>query len=727
MQCTPFYRSLPSSKVLLIDNVPDGILFEDSLRQLFPSAKSIRITRDTKELQDVYEKREKLVNKLEGGFVKVLKKCTSMRTKAEKKDKPLPQPSENVGSYIKENKLPKYKLKSIPFIGEKKKMFNEGFDELNEFNEKIDKMQSVYPDAFEDKVGSVFLEFPSHFEMQRAYQAIPYCEHFKKSRRSQSFMPNEVIWKNVGMGYVERKGKRTGAKAFLILMIIYWAIPVAVVGCISNINYLTEKVHFLRFINNMPSVLMGIITGILPTVLLSLLMSLVPPIIRWWGKFGGCMTTQDLDYWTQQWFFAFEVIQVFLITTCTSAASSVVTSIINDPTSAMTMLSEQLPPASNFYICYMLLQGLAISSGMLAQIVGLVLSFVLGRILDKTPRQKWKRKVSLSAPNWGTSYALYGMFTVIMLCYSIIAPIIIAFTVIAYYLIYWAQMYSMVYVSGHGTDNRGRNYPLALFEVFVGLYLAEICLMALFVMQKNWAVVVLEAVALAVTVFCHLYFRWLFEPVLDTVPVGAVKGQYPQDLGLKDIRAEGESYFITDESAAQKTGAIDNAGEHSLNDESKFMYASKDGDSSNNEKDDMYAPSHLSKVDADADISPYTFTQENNETAQHMGWKAMLDLYIHPKKYMSYKFYRNYMPDFWLAPIEPTLIEDLKYQTPYVTEETPSLWIPKDKMGISEQIKGLCTERAIPISDENAVVEEKGKVSISEDAAPPNWKPELVY
>lgn len=731
MQCTPFYRSLPSSKVLLIDNVDEGLLFEDSLKQLFPSVKRIRITRDTKKLQEVCEKREKLVNKLEGGFVNVLKKCVKLKFKAEKKEKPCPEPSDKITSYIPEKKLPTYKLK--PIIGEKKKIFNEGFDQLESFNEDVDKYQSTYPDAFENKVGSVFLEFPSHFEMQRAYQSIGYSDHFKKSRCFQSFMPNEVIWKNVGLGYAARKSKKSGANTFLCLMIIFWAIPVAVVGCISNINYLTEKVPFLRFINNMPTVLLGIITGLLPTVLLSILMSLVPPIIRWWGKFGGCMTVQQLDFWTQQWFFAFEVIQVFLITTCTSAASSVVTSIINNPSEAMTMLSEQLPPASNFYICYMLLQGLAISSGSLAQIVGLILSFVLGRFLDKTPRQLWQRRVGLSAPSWGTMYGLYGMFTVIMLCFAIISPIIIAFTVIAYYLIYWAQMYSMVYVSGHGIDNRGRNYPLALFQVFVGLYLAEVCLIGLFVMQKNWAIVVLEAISIAVTVACHLYFRWLFEPIMDTVPVGAIKGDYPNDLGLSDVKKEGEAYFVGNTAVGDNNiNNTDIPVGGSTNDDptpklNKDTESSLNGGNHSEEKKDEYLSSHLSTVDADADISNYTFAQENNETMEHMGYKGMIEKFLHPKRFMTFKFYRNYMPDFWMAPIEPRLIEDFKYETPYVTEDKPSLWIPADKMGLSTEIKGLCSDRDIPITDQYATVEGKAKVEITDDAVPPNWKPDLVY
>jgi len=57
---------------------------------------------------------------------------------------------------------------------------------------------------------------------------------------------------------------------------------------------------------------------------------------------------------------AFQVIQVFLITTFASGAAAVVTKIIDDPGSATTLLAENLPKASNFYISYFIVQGLGV-------------------------------------------------------------------------------------------------------------------------------------------------------------------------------------------------------------------------------------------------------------------------------------------------------------------------------------------------------------------------------
>lgn len=755
LQCTPFYSSLRSSKVLLVDNVAEDLLFEDSLRRLFPAAQRIAITRDTKKAREIWEKRGKLIGKLEGAFINVISKCIKTRSKLEKKvekgkDVEFPTPTDNIESYIPEKKLPSYKYK--PVIGESKKVFNEGIEELKTFNDDLKVEQDKIAESSDDlpKVGSVFLEFESHLELQRAYQAIDCSDNFKKSRKFQSFFPKEVIWKNVGVGYAARQSKKAGANTFLTLMIIFWAIPVAVVGCISNINYLTEKVPFLRFINNMPDVLMGIITGILPSVLLAILMSLVPPIIRYFGKLGGCMTVQQLDFWTQQWYFAFQVIQVFLVTTCTSAASSVVTSIINDPSSAMTMLAANLPPASNFYISYMLLQGLSISSGLLAQIVGLILSFVLGRILDKTPRQKWTRSVSLATPSWGTLYASFGLFTVILMCYAIIAPIIIAFTSIAFILIFVAQLYSFIYVSGHAVDNRGRNYPLALFQVFVGVYLAEICLIALFVMQKNWAVVVLESIWLALTVCAHLYFRWLFEPVLDTVPIGAIEGYYPnEDNGRKQVKKVGTDYFVTDNVPDKVPDA------HTIDDNNTVV-----GGNINKEKVDN---TELSSGSLNGTLEKKaTLFSNNNDTRpnQHVGdvekqtkgvnnqsyskmadefgnyvhggyrasFKDTIMRYLKPRNYLQYVDYRPSMPEYWGSPIPEVLNDDVVYQPSEITDtDKPVLWIAKDHLGLSDSIIAKCTENDVSCSSAYAEFNEKGKVEIQEASFPPSYTESIMY
>lgn len=120
------------------------------------------------------------------------------------------------------------------------------------------------------------------------------------------------------------------------------------------------------------------------------------------AKLGGCPTAAAVELWTQNAYFGFQVVQVFLVTTLSSAASAVVEDIIQQPTKAASLLAANLPLAANFYISYIVLQGLTFTAGALLGISGLIVGKVLGKLLDSTPRKMYKRWMSLSGLSWGT-------------------------------------------------------------------------------------------------------------------------------------------------------------------------------------------------------------------------------------------------------------------------------------------------------------------------------------
>lgn len=731
LQTTPFYSSLPQSRTLLIDNVPEKLLNEESIRELFPASQQIWIPEKTKELQKLVKKRTKLASKFEGGLTKLVTKSTKLRNKAQKKGEELPSPADDPSAYFKDKKLPTYKDK--PIIGKKKYLLTDGYTEMEEYDTQIKELQASYP-GHEEKEGAVLILFASHLELQRAYQAVPFSDDLKKSRRRAGFAPEDVIWSNMGASFYSRMVKKAGAVALLTATIIFWSIPVAVVGVISNINYLIEKLPWLGFINNMPSKLLGIITGLLPTVALAVLMSLLPPFIRKVGKISGCLTVQEVERWTQQWYYAFQVVQTFLVTTLASAASSSVTAILDDPSSAMKLLSKYLPPAANFYICYIELKGLSISSGSLAQIVPLILSFILGPLLDKTPRKKWNRYNKLGTMSWGTTYGDYGFFTVIIMCYGIIAPIIILFVVVAYFLVYVSFLYNLTYVKDHAYDSRGRNYPLALFEVFVGMYVAEICLCGLFVMQKNWACVALEIVWIVVTIISHVYFRWTFEPVLDTVPMGAIReleagetGAYSlSDQGKKQIKAEGEAFFVNGRGT---TAGFAEDGPFA-DDNSSFTF--KNNSPQVNEKaKDFTQQGTSAAAKAEATVPADTEKSAAGQTADPLAAvtspasvSQQITDYFRPKSVLTLEYMQTMIPSVWKERCSKALADDVDYSQPAISDASPDIWIPKDEMGMSTKLIEK-TEGKFHITDENAIVDEKAKAQYT--GLPPDYTEELAW
>ena len=92
--------------------------------------------------------------------------------------------------------------------------------------------------------------------------------------------PSDVIWANLRIKWYERIVRNAVTIGFVVALIIFWAIPVAFVGSISNITGLIDTLPFLEFINKCPDVLKGLITGLLPAVLMAVLMALLPIILR---------------------------------------------------------------------------------------------------------------------------------------------------------------------------------------------------------------------------------------------------------------------------------------------------------------------------------------------------------------------------------------------------------------------------------------------------------------
>src|ERR1700712_356771 len=77
------------------------------------------------------------------------------------------------------------------------------------------------------------------------------------------------------------------------------------------------------------------------------------------AKSSGQPTNTQAELKVQEWYYAFQLIQVFLVTSLSSAAASIATQIAQNPSAVPEILGRQIPKASNFYLTYFILQGTA--------------------------------------------------------------------------------------------------------------------------------------------------------------------------------------------------------------------------------------------------------------------------------------------------------------------------------------------------------------------------------
>ena len=127
---------------------------------------------------------------------------------------------------------------------------------------------------------------------------------------------------------------------------------------------------------------------------------------------AGVPTLAKIELFTQNAYFVFQVVQVFLVTTITSAASTVIKDLINDPMSAQTLLSQNLPKASNFYVSYFILQGLAMSATRMVHL-GSIFRHQLLASVGRNPRLMARKHHRLRVVHWGAIYPLFTNMGVI--------------------------------------------------------------------------------------------------------------------------------------------------------------------------------------------------------------------------------------------------------------------------------------------------------------------------
>lgn len=405
------------------------------------------------------------------------------------------------------------------------------------------------------------------------------------------------------------------------------------------------------------------------------------------AKLAGEPSLARVELFTQNAYFAFQVIQVFLITTLTSAASKVGYLIFQHPETVTSLLAENLPTASNFYISYFIVQGLGIAASILSQAVGFVVFTLVYKFLSGTPRAMYNKWANLSAISWGSVLPVYtniaviskfcasrlclmpSILTVVGITYAGIAPLMLGFATIGISLFYLAWRYNIFFVTDTEIDTRGLIYPRALKQLFAGIYIAELSMIGLLAASVAVGPLVLMIIFLIFTALLHITINRAIDPLLYNLP----------------------RTLFEEEAARSRHGSVESG-----------------------EKDVLHAE-HVNNGASAA-----------NGNGKKLGLFAK---FFKPWQYCDYETLRKFVPHDAVDTnnLYTEEVENSAYYPPSVTSGTPLLWIPEDSMGISKQ-EIRDTEKVIPITDEGCTLTDKNKIDWdTETVRPPVWEEKIYY
>ncbi|KAM0512992.1 hypothetical protein ACHAPE_008352 [Trichoderma viride] len=606
---------------------------------------------------------------------------------------------------------------------------------LKELNKEIFQLRRRIRRGEADPLPAAFIEFDTQEAAHAAQQVVVHHLPLQMAPGLLGIRPEEVIWKSLRMRWWERIIRRLAILCAITAAIVFWSIPAAFVGIVSNIDFLTKEVPFLHWVGDLPSFVKGVIGGFLPPFALSVLMALVPVLLRICAAQAGIPSLVIGELFTQNAYFAFQVVQVFLVTTITSAASGALQSIIENPLGIQSLLAQNLPKASNFYLSYILIQCLATGGTSLLQAFSVIRHEIVAKATD-VPRTRFRTWRKLRPARWGGIFPVFTNMGVIALSYACIAPLILVFCAGGMAFMGMVWKYNLIYVFDTSTDSKGLFYPRALQQLIIGLYLAQICLIGLLILNKAYGPMGLVIALLLFTGLIHFLLR-------DAI--SRLMWNLPQTLALEEQIQEEEKMKLAAESDIAEADGNDAGGTAAAYfDVEQAFGEEEEPDTEDTDEDDHHVVSNrglegasslrmavtawlkaaaMKKFSTEADkygINEYlrrTFAFLRNGDGEEP--PGFLIRWLHPEEHEDFVALRKLLPQEERPPIAYKQGDKrATYEPPELWEPKPTLWIPRDEARVSRQEVAhtrLCT----PISDRGAEVSKNGRIIIDDiDAAP---------
>lgn len=276
-------RNRLSSRVVLFLFAPNEALQEDKLQQTFGNeAQMSWIVSDRSKLEKLVEERTDTAMKLEVAEVELSREANKRRQQTRKDDpaSTSPQNGDEPSLEVPHTSRPKHR--STPVIGSKDDTIDWAREKLPDLQNRIEKLRENADTTPQPDTSAVFVCYSSPVAAQRAYRNVTFHPVVSSITpdRFIGVTPKEALWGNLTLTPADRLSRASVATALVIAAILFWSIPIGFVGAISNIKYLANEVKFLGFLNNLPSWIIGLLSGFLPPLAISTFVSYLPKMFR---------------------------------------------------------------------------------------------------------------------------------------------------------------------------------------------------------------------------------------------------------------------------------------------------------------------------------------------------------------------------------------------------------------------------------------------------------------
>ncbi|KAJ2457758.1 phosphate metabolism protein 7, partial [Coemansia sp. RSA 2322] len=330
--------------MVLVTSVPEKLVKDEQrLTDIFDilpgGVRQVVISRESRELAKIVERRDALARKLEKLLTEYAVKCTKLSHSV----------VQGETAYV----APKHPTMRTMggALGKRVDAFEYLASEIAMCNHYI--AQSTKSLAGSKAQSAALVLFNQQIAAHLAAQVVLDYKPFSMSRVSTNVDPDDVIWGNLDMNPWNRRIRGYISFAFTVGLTILWTIITAFITGLVQVKSLTTLSAFHWLEGN--RLALGLFSGLVPSIILAILMTILPYILRLLLRLEGTPTRSEVNLRLVNRYYFFQVWNVYVVTIFSSSIVSILSKSWGSPDRIVHLIQTQVPQSATNILTYILL------------------------------------------------------------------------------------------------------------------------------------------------------------------------------------------------------------------------------------------------------------------------------------------------------------------------------------------------------------------------------------
>jgi hypothetical protein len=408
------------------------------------------------------------------------------------------------------------------------KMRSRQTDAIDYFEEKLRRLDEKIREARKKEypaAATAFVTMDSIAACQMAIQAVVDPRPGQVLSKPAP-APSDVVWKNTYAPRWRRRLQSWTITIFITILTLIWILPVASLAGLLSICTIEKVSPSLAEALLRHDITKALVQTALPVGVASLLNVAVPYLYDYLSNQQGMVSQGDveLSVVSKNFFFTFfNVFLVFAVFGTTSQFWPVLRDSFTDTRLIALTLALSIQRLSNFYLNFIMLQGLGLFPFRLLQF-GSVALYPIYRMGAKTPRD-FAEIVQPTLFNYGFYLPTALLVFILCLVYSVLPGChLVLFLGLCYFTLgYFIYKYQMLYSMDQPQHATGGAWRIICYRIILGLVVFQVVMAGILTLKSAFTGALLIAPLLVLTVWYSFYFGRRFTPLTLFIALRSIK------------------------------------------------------------------------------------------------------------------------------------------------------------------------------------------------------------